>query len=286
MNLIKQNFEILKQEDFSLEGIKKFIELCSRVCYKSEDKLTDISYIKFVDNLIKSKHDRCLEFGTIHLKLPYNTFKILQDICLSYKMWNNYWIKYSFDEDNTVYIVTNYRYYRELEQAFIASTGETLDKYIDESEYFKEDNPYHSRITVRFITQRAITDEFRTHVSLSHLCESSRYCRYSNSKFGNQITIALPTEWSKYTNSQQHEFKFAWTQAEDCYMKLINSGCRAEQARDVLPLAVKAELISCGFIDAWDNFFMRRCDIAAHPMAREIATKVRDKFFELDYLHK
>ena len=43
MKLIKQSFEILEQKDFSLIGIKKFIEMCGRVCYKSEDRITDDS---------------------------------------------------------------------------------------------------------------------------------------------------------------------------------------------------------------------------------------------------
>ena len=51
MKLIKQSFEILEQTDFSLIGIKKFIERCGRVCYKSEDRITDTSYEKFVNML-------------------------------------------------------------------------------------------------------------------------------------------------------------------------------------------------------------------------------------------
>ena len=58
-------------------------------------------------------------------------------------------------------------------------------------------------------------------------------------------------------------------------------GWTPQQAREILPLGIKSELISCGFEDVWDNFFMRRCAKDAHPMAREIATKVRDKFNEL-----
>ena len=67
MKLIKQNFEILEQKDFSLVGIKKFIERCGRVCYKSEDRITDDSYEKFVNMLVKRDHARPLEFGTVHL---------------------------------------------------------------------------------------------------------------------------------------------------------------------------------------------------------------------------
>ena len=75
MKLISQSFEILEQKDFTLKGIKQFIERCSRVCYKSESRTTDNSYIKFVDNLIKSDHERCLEFGTVHLKMILPDFE-------------------------------------------------------------------------------------------------------------------------------------------------------------------------------------------------------------------
>ena len=51
MKLIKQSFEFINQTDFSLVGIKKHIEKCARVSYKSEDKITDTSYEKFVNML-------------------------------------------------------------------------------------------------------------------------------------------------------------------------------------------------------------------------------------------
>ena len=75
-------------------------------------------------------------------------------------------------------------------------------------------------------------------------------------------------------------------QAEQDYMDLINDGCTAQEARDVLPLSIKSELISCGFEDAWSNFFYRRCDNAAHPMAREIAIPLQEKFKELGYVNQ
>ena len=74
--------------------------------------------------------------------------------------------------------------------------------------------------------------------------------------------------------------------AEASYMNLIKMGCTAQEAREVLPLSIKSELISCGFEDAWSNFFYRRCAKDAHSMAREIATKIRDKFKELNYVNQ
>ncbi len=174
MKLVKQSFEILEQTDFSLKGIKQFIERCGRVCYKSEDKITDTSYEKFVDMLERKDHARPLEFGTVHLKMPWSNFNNFVGFCISKAVWDNCWIKYHVDrdsEDKTVYITTNYRYYKRLKSL------RPLYGYINIAEFFtEEDNEYYpKRYTVHFITSRGIMDEFRTHVGLSHLAESTRY---------------------------------------------------------------------------------------------------------------
>lgn len=285
MKLINQSFEILEQKDFTLKGIKKFIERCARVSYKSEDKITDDSYIKFVDMLEKRDHARPLEFGTVHLKMKLGEFMDLQESLVNIGIYNDYWIRYNDDllfkykENDTVnyvYITTNYRYYK-----IIVNNFPWVESYFDAS-----NNPtyYPKRYTVHMILSRGVMDEFRTHVGLSHLAESTRYVNYSKDKFGKELNIILPANWDNYTYKQQHEFDFAWTQAEECYMKLIDTGCAPQQARKVLPLSVKSELISCGFKDAWDNFFYRRCAKDAHPMAQEIANKIHDEFIKRNYI--
>ena len=55
MKLIKPYFEIIEQQS-GLEGMYKQIELCGRVAYKSEDKITEDSYKGFVDRMIKLNH--------------------------------------------------------------------------------------------------------------------------------------------------------------------------------------------------------------------------------------
>lgn len=51
MKLINSSVEIWEQEP-GIEGILKQIERCGRVCYKSEDKITESSAQKFVEMLI------------------------------------------------------------------------------------------------------------------------------------------------------------------------------------------------------------------------------------------
>ena len=282
MKLIKQSFEILEQKDFSLVGIKKFIERCGRVCYKSEDRITDDSYEKFVNMLVKRDHARPLEFGTVHLKISSGMLfeEFLQDL-VDCELYNPTWIKYKELPEYT-YITTNYRHYLQI-----------IKKCPYVAEYFTEqDNCYYpSRYTVHMTLSRGVMDEFRTHVGLSHLAESTRYCNYDKDRFGNELTFIIPN-WinTNCPNKEQEglsvasiEWSTAMLDAEASYINLIKMGCTAQQAREVLPLSVKSELISCGFEDAWSNFFYRRCANDAHPMAREIAIPLQERFKELGY---
>ena len=290
MKLINQSFEILEQKDFTITGIKKFIERCGRVCYKSEDRITDDSYEKFVNMLERRDHARPLEFGTVHLQMYISDFHKLRDTLCINNIWNDQWIKYHY-AGNLTYVTTNYRYYLAIIKVF-PSAEEDFDP--------QDDELYSKRYTVHFITSRGIMDEFRTHVGLSHLAESTRYCNYSKDKFDNQITFIQPS-WiildkeiapinelclllGQYDRENPNlRYLASLVDANYAYVLLLKKGWTPQQARDVLPLSVKSELISCGFEDAWSNFFYRRCAKDAHPMAREIAIPLQKRFKELSY---
>lgn len=288
MKLVKQSFEILEQTDFSLKGIKQFIERCGRVCYKSEDRITDTSYEKFVDMLIKKDHARPLEFGTVHLKTKSSNFQGFMQALYAEGIFNDVWIKSNYNEE-VVYTTTNYRYYLDMIKRI-----PFIKNYFTE-----EDNEYYpKRYTVHMILSRGVMDEFRTHVTLSHLAESTRYCAYNKDKFNNEVTFIIPN-WvdsiKEGTYTKDHEFPPMWgydnwmdsewfyamCRAEETYLTMVREYLVPQQAREVLPLSVKSELISCGFGSAWDNFFYRRCAKDAHPMAREIAIPLQDKFKEM-----
>ena len=291
MKLIKQSFEILEQKDFTIKGIKQFIERCARVSYKSEDRMTDTSYEKFVGMLESRDHTRPLEFGTVHIKMSYAQFECLQTLLMD-KVYNDYWIKYNIidteDEDNC-YITTNYRYYLEL-----CKYDKGIPEYLDPS-----DSPFYPRrYTVHMTLDRGVMDEFRTHVGLSHLAESTRYCNYSKDKFNNEVTFVTPSwcnsliegskqEYSPFEiNGDEVEFMNALQNAQNSYLSLLKMGWTPQQARSVLPLGIKSELISCGFEDAWKNFFYRRDAPDAHPMAQEIAKPMHKEFIERGFIDK
>ncbi len=278
MKLIKQSFEFINQTDFSLVGIKKHIERCARVSYKSEDKITDTSYEKFVNMLESRGHDRPLEFGTVYLDIP--TKNLNPGAEYMYAVGKYYCNPWSIKEDfnNHAYISTNYRVIKE-------------NHWEGDLQYLCEPTEHHhKRYTVHMILDRGVMDEFRTHVGLSHLAESTRYCNYSKDKFNNEVTFVIPSwcnslvegskqEYSPFEiNGDEVEFMNALQNAQNSYLSLLKMGWTPQQARSVLPLGIKSELISCGFEDAWKNFFDRRCAADAHPMAREIAIPMKEEF--------
>lgn len=288
MKLIKQSFEFINQTDFSLVGIKKHIERCARVSYKSEDKITDTSYEKFVNMLESRGHDRPLEFGTVYLS---RTSQKEDNMEWLDKYAYNPWSKFSFGNGstringelrNTVYVTTNYRVIKE-------------HYWEDDLQYLCEPTEYHhKRYTVHMILDRGVMDEFRTHVGLSHLAESTRYVNYSKKKFGSELTFIKPCWlddeklklYGPYhtvirDKSPESIFIANLNNVERDYLDLIKLGWTPQQARSVLPLSIKSELISCGFKDSWENFFYRRDAPDAHPMAQEIAKPMHQKFIEL-----
>lgn len=66
MRIIKPSVEFMTPVDGA--AILQTIEKCGRVCYKSEDKITEGSAEKFVANLIKRGHEAVLEHYNLTLK--------------------------------------------------------------------------------------------------------------------------------------------------------------------------------------------------------------------------
>lgn len=62
MRIVKPSVLLLEQP-ISPEDVMRRIELCGRVCYKSEGKITSNSYKGFIQRIIKRGHEAVLEHG-------------------------------------------------------------------------------------------------------------------------------------------------------------------------------------------------------------------------------
>lgn len=295
MRLIKPYFEIWNQPS-SLEGVYKQIERVGRVCYKSEDKITEDSAKPFVDNrLIKSGHYAMLEHGTVYLKRDSTKEDNLE--------WAERYLlspysRISYGEGshringvlhNTVYVTTNYR--------VIIEQG-----WLDDLQYICEPTEYHEkRITVHFVCDRGVSHEFVRHRVMSFAQESTRYCNYSKDKFNNELTFIQPCWldderlklYGPYhtvirDKSPESIFIASLNNAEKDYIDLIDLGWKPQEARAVLPNALKTELIVTGFVSDWNHFFdlrARGITGAPHPQAKELAEPLMEEFIARKYIN-
>ena len=76
--------------------------------------------------------------------------------------------------------------------------------------------------------------------------------------------------------------------SEMAYFDLLKNGWKPQQARNILPLATKCELIMTGFVSDWKHFFYLRAEKLAkgkpHPQANELASPLYDKFIENEWI--
>lgn len=75
-------------------------------------------------------------------------------------------------------------------------------------------------------------------------------------------------------------FLYSLFDAEAYYFGLLDEGWKPQQARQVLPNALKTEIMMCGFESDWEHFFDLRLGAAAHPSARELAMMIANQFKE------
>lgn len=304
MRLIKPSFEIWEQPA-GLEGVYKQIEKVGRVCYKSEDKITEDSAKPFVDRMINSKHYAMLEHGTVYLKIPFGKMldngEFENEALAHWFVDNPYsWVKTGgVGTEDCWYVTSNYRVLIEKD-------------LLHTLQYLCEPTEFHEkRITVHFVCDRGVSHEFVRHRVMSFAQESTRYCNYSKDKFGNELTFIIPNWldipegnyeipafWDKETCKLMSKYAgdentYASIQtflsgiglSEQQYLSLIEDGWKPQQARAILPNALKTELVVTGFVSDWKHFFFLRTPMNAHPQARELAIPLQEEFIERKYIN-
>lgn len=278
MKLIKPSVELIAQTP-GLEGIYKQIERVGRVCYKSEDKITEDSAKPFVERMIKSQHLAMLEHGTVYLAASCNS----EDL-IFWKVANSPYSKIVCnDRANMLYITTNLRVIAEL------NAWEIIDKYL-----CKPTELHIKRICLKFITSIGVSREFNRHRTASIAEQSTRYCNYAKDKFGGEVTFVIPS-WLSFKEgsyNQKDYYKDFYTNdnpeysyiihlltAEATYLRLIKDGWQPQQAREVLPLSTATEVVYTAFEDDWEHFFdlrYRGTTGQPHPNAQQVASMAHD----------
>ena len=263
----------------------KFINDYSTIEQFDEENFEDSPYYEnltaedFVNRLVESKHGAMLEHGTVYMQID-SFLDIPEDDKLDKKV--NQYDSNCFTKVNSMYIGQG------CWRSYITTNLRVLveNNWLDDLKYVCEPTEYHAKkVTAKFICDRGVSHEIVRHRGLygmSYAQESTRYCNYSKSKFGQELTFIEPA-WefpvSDIINTKER-FEAILGETEANYMELITLGFKPQEARAVLPNALKTEIVVTAFIDDWKHFFELRCDSAAHPDIRKLALDLQKQFID------
>lgn len=252
-------------------GMCEHIARCAAICYNSTPK-TGGEAVDFVRRLVKMGHGRALEFGTV--------------IADSERVWDDDIFNSAYsrrvDDGNERFLVaTNLRVF--IEHDYLLTGVEVMmNKMAAEDVLVDTPDP---RPTIHYpAISRAIADEFRTHTTLSTLMQSTRYV---NAMKGGDMEFIKPSNFDEWDESAKMSFMTGLLNVKACYVQLKNHcHLKSQDARHILPLCVKTEMVQCGFIPAWENFLNLRTAKDAHPDARWMAREINKLLTDYSIIHK
>lgn len=314
MKIIHPSVEYWSQAN-TLDGIWEHAARCARVCYQSQPVKTGESAKDFLLRTIakngfkkdKSSHMSVLEHATVYLRITnaQGAFFDRKDKYIRNPYSRVVVKQYDDDLSNRgipfaeALITTNLR--------VIVENG-----WIDDLKFMTDDISNHvKRYTFSFITNLGVSRELNRHRCHSISEESTRYCNYSKDKFGNGLTFIIP-EWldleeceiddsDKDIINLPNQYRFDGTlanlvdddknltiegewlaanvRAQIHYLNLLKKGWKPQQAREVLPLSLKTQVVHTAFEDDWKDFIALRSDGisgAPHPNIKVLADKVKE----------
>lgn len=333
-------------EHISKKGLTpyEFVEKIGRLCYKSEDKITQDSSTKFVRGLVKRGHTAMTEHFWVHITFHGNYVMLLDQ--LEDFVWN---VLKDAGDTSTFFKYMQVTYLPDI--VFISCpiraltvladwmtkmfSSKELDwkvpplirelfyqVYCSYSEFFSEDVHLfksdkvcthqfslwteesfldrmtehdfcdnedcrnveimkHVTHTVRFVCDRGVSHELVRHRPCSFAQESTRYCNYSQDKFGEEITVIKPLffeQWDKDLDNKCETMSYGlWArsceQAEKAYFNLLKEGATPQEARSVLPNSLKTEIIMTANETEWQHIVNLRAKGTTgkpHPQMVEI----------------
>lgn len=310
IKVVNPSVEFWNQDGYTLDDIWKHIARCARVCYQSVPKNNDETDYGFLvrtlfrgndvsnqsyntKDIIKCHLSVC-EHGTVHLKYP---LFMPRAAAQATRFIHNQYSR-TREHEGYIYVTTNMRVLIE-------------HHWMDELEFIDAtpNCPYYiPRPTICFITDIGASRELNRHRVNSVSEESTRYCAYDKGKFGNGITVAkLPwipdvdstdgghdytegffNDNEIYNNGViQDQYAETWTAVDwflyglqVCdlvYRKTRELGWTAQQAREILPLNTKTQVVHTAFADDWEHWIALRSNQVSgkvHPMMSELAKQL------------
>jgi len=292
------------------DALLEHIEVCGRVAYKSEDKITEDSALGFVANIMEHKHYSVLEHSNIclgingldylHLiralgpRMAYHPFQSVGgyiSIAGNLRAWletlehfARWWPHFYGPFTNSLHHFYPMLFPRtQLSVSLNISLIQQMDQLA--KGLIEADMPV---FTFKVVTNRGITHELVRHRVLSFTQESTRYVNYG--KKGCQILLS--PELAEYWDIVSERFglelpdhlreEAAYYEAMyRLYLRMLDRGQKPQIARDVLANALKAEIFVSGRWSGWKHLIQLRTTTGAHPYFRDIAEQIHAWFLQL-----
>ncbi len=304
MLVIPPSFAI--QDELDKQSLAIRIEACGRICYKSEDKISEESAEPFIRKILQHGHNSVAEMAVVTLRVIVDANSTVSQFLTVIPKF----IQIDIIAKDELLITGSIRAFRELlrenpkvklvkglgfflgsrlplffadvapKSGWIKQQGVDIEKLslADVEALTSDQVAKHRYVGVKFFTNRAVTHEIVRHRPCSYLQESQRYCRYSESKFDNQVTFIKPMFYEEGTKEYDLWVK-AMEETEKIYLQLLDSST-PQAARTVLPNSCKTEIIVYANLLEWLHIFRLRTTKAAEPSMRELMIPLLAEFKE------
>ena len=296
MKLINQSHQIINEPD-----PYKLIELCGRTCYKSEDKITDESNIKFVKMLKSLQHMSVFEHVYIAITVPNETIRDIRNVQITENMdvltmpvidntyittstfYNNIasgnlraWMEFlqipDIQNSDNIKAIAHYLHsvFPDLFSDMQYPGRKVLPIY--KSEMHPNECAIHTVKTVKFIMDRINSQSLVRHRPCAFSQESTRFVKYND-----EIEFITPV-WIDKSSASYGFYLSACEESENYYHKLLSEGWSAQQARTKLSCDVKTEIVMTTTLREWYHIFKLRCSTKAHPQIRSLMQQTLKDF--------
>ena len=251
----------------------KKVEMAGRTCYKSPSDGTEEGAVKFTKRLIKSGHTAMLEHAVFCFEI-YPVWK--EDLLHPYivQLCSEKFFNVTY-RDGRMLVSANVRaicgrnYRDPVYHALAGAYPDIVWEHQQQKEWSSElpfkatiidlerldglsmsEIAAHKHMTFRFVTNRGCSHEIVRHRPCSFAQESTRYVNYQDG-----LKIIYPADWDKWTEERKRSFVKAWEASEKYYGELIEAGCRPQEARAVLPIGLKTEIVVTANLKEWAWIF-------------------------------
>lgn len=119
----------------------------------------------------------------------------------------------------------------------------------------------HSFLSVKFTCSRAISHELVRHRHFSFAQESTRYCNYGNK----EMQFIKPSWYDNAPFNDKKIFEDNLISAEKLYNFYIDNGRTPQEAREILPNALKTEIVVSGNYREWRHMLSLRAANTTGP---------------------